>query len=86
MERTELLSHFGLWSCRLARVIPSFSGKVVVIVAGACIEVWWLHVCGLARVAAVCSPESVVYGCAPLILVASLPLLNHPHFIYRDLL
>ncbi|KAG2276499.1 hypothetical protein Bca52824_059054 [Brassica carinata] len=37
-----------------SRVIPSFSGKVVVIVAGACIEVWWLHVCGLARVAAAC--------------------------------
>lgn len=50
------------------------------------VAVWWLHVCGLARIAAVCSPESVVYGCAPLILVAALPLLNHPHFIYRDLL
>ncbi|KAH0858230.1 hypothetical protein HID58_086491 [Brassica napus] len=50
------------------------------------VAVWWLHVCGLARIAAVCSPESVVYGCAPLILVAALPLLNHPHFIYRLLL
>ncbi|KAG5390104.1 hypothetical protein IGI04_031645, partial [Brassica rapa subsp. trilocularis] len=37
----------------------------------------------LLREAAVCSLESVVYGCAPLILVAALPLLNHPHFTYQ---
>lgn len=82
-------------SCRLGVLsigsgIVSCSGKVVVVVAGACIEVRWL--CGgftsmvLARAVAVCSPEPVVYGCALLFLVAALPLLNCPHFIDYELL
>lgn len=78
--------HFGLWSCRLVKGPVSCSWKVVVVyslrVHRGVAAVWWSQVCGFVRAAAVRSQVPAVHGCAPLFLVAALPLFQPSPFYF----